>query len=340
MKEFLLSDESLNSHDSIVMTDGIRLDRFLSNPVMFYNHDADKGVVGRWENVRKENGKLYGTPVFDARHELGRMLQQQVEDGFVRGASIGIGSVEYEYDPTNHKIMKIIGCELLEVSVCDIPSNSNTLQLYYDGKRVDRATHRRLALNQSMFTQPDAGKIMEALELPSDATIEQILAAIEKLKSGDSPLFLSNEEQINLAIKRGYIEQTEKAELMKDFRGNAAGLSAFIKHRGKSFEKDVENEYNNLLGKYHHVFNLTQLKAIPQNEIKDVIRGNFAAFKRLMECVKPFRRVMDDIVTSKPECTSRLNWTLEDYRKKDPMALKRDPALYEKLIKQKDNHTN
>ena len=57
MREFLLSDESLNSQGSIIMTDGIRLDRFLANPVMFYNHEQGKGVVGRWENVIKDNVK-------------------------------------------------------------------------------------------------------------------------------------------------------------------------------------------------------------------------------------------------------------------------------------------
>lgn len=44
MREFLLSDESLNSHGSIIMTDGIRLDRFLANPVMFYNHEQGKWI--------------------------------------------------------------------------------------------------------------------------------------------------------------------------------------------------------------------------------------------------------------------------------------------------------
>ncbi len=337
MKEFLLSDESLNSHDSIIMTDGIRLDRFLANPVMFYNHDTRKGVVGRWENVRKENGKLYGTPVFDTKHDLGLMLQQQVEDGFVRGASIGIGSVEYEYDPTNNKTMKVISCELLEVSVCDIPSNSNALQLYYDGKQVDRATHRRLALSQSMFSQPGAAEIMEALGLPPDATVEQILDAIERLKSGE---YLSAEDQVNIAIKRGYIKLEEKADLIKDFRGNVDGLSVHLKYRSRSFEGNVDDEYNNLSRKYAHAFNLSKLNAIPQNEVKEAIRNNYATFKRLMDCLNPRRNVMDDITLSGSVCASQLDWTLDDYRRKNPMALKRDPALYEKLLKQNDNPIN
>lgn len=331
MKEFLLSDESLNSQDTIIMTDGIRLDRFLANPVMFYNHDPSKGVVGKWENVRKEDGKLYGTPVFDVQHDLGRMLQRQVDDGFVRGASIGIGSVEFDYNPEDSKSQKVIGCELVEVSVCDIPSNKNTLQFYYDGKAVDKATHRRLTLNMTALSHPDISKVMEALGLPEDATVDQMLAAIERLKGDGS----TDSERLDNAIKCGYIDPEEKDSLLADFGGNIAGLSLFLKHRRQSFEKNVTTEYNNLFGRYYHAFNLTKLHALPQDEVKGMIRDNYATFTRFMECLRPMRKVMDDIRPSGPDDTMRLNWTLDDYRRKDPIALKRDPGLYERLLKQK-----
>ena len=62
MKEFLLSDETRNSYGLIIKTDGIKLDRFLRNPVMFLNHDRQLGIAGRWENIRRnartgKNGK-------------------------------------------------------------------------------------------------------------------------------------------------------------------------------------------------------------------------------------------------------------------------------------------
>ncbi len=337
MREFLLSDESLNSQGSIIMTDGIRLDRFLANPVMFYNHEQGKGVVGRWENVRKENGKLYGTPVFDVNHELGRTLQQQVNGGFVRGASIGIGSVEYDYAPTSNDVMKVISCELLEVSVCDIPSNSNALQLYYDGKPVDGATHRRLALNQSTLSQPGMDDVLAALGLPSNATVDQILAAIARLKNGEP---LSVEERVNLAVKRGYIEASEKTSLIRDFRNSATGLSAYLKRRSQDFEKTVDQEYNDLLRKdlRSRLINVGKLQAIPQNEIKDMIRNNFATFKRFVECIERKRWVMDDIVLSGSDRREmRMDWTLDDYRRKDPAALRKDPALLARLLEQEKN---
>jgi hypothetical protein len=33
----------------------IDLSRFLKNPIMFYNHASDKGVIGKWKTVRCAN---------------------------------------------------------------------------------------------------------------------------------------------------------------------------------------------------------------------------------------------------------------------------------------------
>ena len=332
MKEFLLSDESVNSHGQIIMTDGIELGRFLANPVMFYNHDHDKGIIGRWENVRKSDGKLYATPVFDTNSELGRMVKQQVESGFLRAASIGIGDVEFEYNPTESEPQKIIRCELLEASVCDIPSNRNTLQLYYKGRPVDGGTYRQLTTKSA--AEEDISAILEALELPESATLEDAVAAIRKLKGNDKA---SCEEQVETAIKNGYIKPDEKIGLLKGFAGNRAGLSTFLKYRRQSFEKQIDAEYNKLINVNGSQLSVVKLRAIPQEDIKTLIRTNFVTFRRILACIKPFRRVMDDIVQPNNSRPEKQNWTLEDYRKNDPMELRRNPGLYQRLLKQQSN---
>jgi hypothetical protein len=48
----------------MVVTGGINLSGFMKNPVMFYNHDRERGVIGKWENLRSGEKKLYGTPLF------------------------------------------------------------------------------------------------------------------------------------------------------------------------------------------------------------------------------------------------------------------------------------
>ena len=78
-----------------------------------------------------------------------------------------------------------------------------------------------------------------------------------------------------------------------------------------------------------------KLRAIPQDEMKALMRNNFNTFKRLTGCIE--RRAMDDIVPQPDNYSGRQNWTLEDYRKNDPMELRRNPGLYRRLLGQQNN---
>lgn len=53
-------------------------------------------IIGRWENLRKEDNKLYADAIFDTESEKGKEVARQVEQGFLRGASLEL--------PTKKKI--------------------------------------------------------------------------------------------------------------------------------------------------------------------------------------------------------------------------------------------
>lgn len=328
-KEFLLSDESVNSHNTIVRTDGINIDRFLKNPVMYYNHDEGKGVVGRWENLRKAEGKLYGTPVFSVDNEVGRMLQRQVESGFIRGASIGIDNIEYEYNPAKGGTPKVIaGCELIEVSVCDIPSNRNTLQLYYNNKAVDPDAHLDL-----IGVQKSAGMrmIREELGLPEDASLSVILKTITTLRGEQSG------DRLALAVRRGWMT-TEEAEGATETLGHSPGqLEAFIRAKENIFNNGFEERFRALINRNRGKFKRSSLSGIQDEEIRALAKSNFSAFAKLLDSMLDRRLVIDDIRPEGELSEDRSGWTLEDYRKKAPMELKRNPALFQRLVEQKKN---
>ena len=90
---FVLSDESVNSRGFVVLTEGIDTSVFEQNPVMLYMHVLDGNVIGRWENIRKEDNKLLADAVFDDSTELGAQVKKQVEGGFLRAVSIGIEAI-------------------------------------------------------------------------------------------------------------------------------------------------------------------------------------------------------------------------------------------------------
>ncbi len=79
---FVLSDESVNSYGNVVLTEGIDTTAFERNPVMLYMHNRDGNVIGRWENIRKEDKRLLGDAVFDDSTELAATVKKQVEKGF------------------------------------------------------------------------------------------------------------------------------------------------------------------------------------------------------------------------------------------------------------------
>ena len=62
----------------------------------YYNHDRERGVIGKWINLRKENSKLYGTPVFDEKQARPiEELIQAFEQIGTNGMNVACGCLLY-----------------------------------------------------------------------------------------------------------------------------------------------------------------------------------------------------------------------------------------------------
>jgi phage head maturation protease len=150
MKRIVISDESINSYGFWVRTDGIDLSAFLKNPVMLWNHNrgglgviSDQLPIGIWKDLRIENGPstgsgpvLTGEPVFDENDEFAMKIKQKYESGILNACSIGFTPLEWSDAPEmlkeGQKVPTITRCRLLEISICDIPSNANATVVLYD----------------------------------------------------------------------------------------------------------------------------------------------------------------------------------------------------------------
>jgi hypothetical protein len=143
-KTFICSDESINRYGFRVLTSGIDLSQFKKNPVMLFNHermswggDVYNGPIGRWDNITVKDGQLLADPIIDANDPKGSILSSKVENDFIRAASIGFQIIETSEDP---KLMMpgqtrptVTKCKLVEISLVDIPANTNAISLYDDG---------------------------------------------------------------------------------------------------------------------------------------------------------------------------------------------------------------
>ena len=139
MKIVLCDSTSINSYGFRTDVSGINLERFKKNPVMLYNHDPEK-VIGKWKNITVTENRLTAEPVFDASDLFAAEIERKVNDGFIKGCSMGLMITQ---------ITKTKGVDvateslLLEASIVSIPSDENALVVYADEKQ-----EKKLSINE------------------------------------------------------------------------------------------------------------------------------------------------------------------------------------------------
>lgn len=304
---FVISDESVNSYGYIVKTDGIDTTAFERNPVMLYMHER-KTVVGRWENIRKEGKRLLADAVFDESTELGRTVKQQVENGFLRSASIGVDIVEEKEINGVRTITKSV---LFEVSIVDIPANQNALKLYRKGNR------QRLALEVPEKVEDLRGAIISLLGLDEGVTDEDIITEIQNLLNTPDEATTEVEE----AIRAGFVEGKDRCNFVTMARLNRNVFRTFISGEKNKRRKAVKTAVDGAISDGRISY--------PSRGVYERI-GETMGLETLSELLCTIRRSprLSEMLPN----GDRSKWTLSDYRKYRPEDLKNNPKLYAALV--------
>ncbi len=309
---FIVSDETINSYGFSVLTEGIDTAHFEKNPVMLYMHERQNGVVGRWENVRKDGGKLFADAVFDDSTELARQVKSQVEKGFLRSASIGIDNVE---KATLNGVDTVVKCRLVEISIVDIPSNANAVKLY---RKKGGFVYDLASYNEENTDLKTA--LIRFLGLSENASDKEILAAVENAVNHTE----NNEEKsVNDAVKNGYIDANQKAAFLTMAKAAPAAFADYIRQKRQSEQSEITAAIENAANEMKILFY--------DRPIYQEISGKIGvvALKRLLSTLKPYTSLYGTIKDAKKK---KSDWTLDDYRKYDPEALKDNPELYKELL--------
>lgn len=311
---FIVSDESRNNLGVIIKTAGIDINQFKRNPVMLYMHDREKGVVGRWENIRKDGKQLLADAVFDDSTDLGKQVKNQVENGFLRSASIGIEVIETK---TIDGVETVTQSVLTEISIVDIPANDNALKLYRKSTKGNRVF---IALGLDPGKKDLKSELVRLLQLSEDATDEAILAVISRLLETDGEEPVSD---VDNAIKAGLIGPNDRKEYLTMARISPGLFRSIIEREKDKRRGTLEMMIDNAI-KERKIM-------LPQKDMFLSIGERIGVndLSRLLLALVPVRKITSFI--------NRDSWTLDDYRRLDPMALKRDPALYKSLVEQEEN---
>jgi HK97 family phage prohead protease len=222
MKTFILCDSATeNTYGFRIDLNGMDLGRFYENPVMLYGH-ASSYVIGRWKNVRIEEGQLKAEPDFDMDDAEAAKIAKKVEKGYLKGASVGIIIKKMEADEETGK-RKATKTELLEASIVAVPSDKNALALYSDNftrlSATDVEQYLSVNINNLNDSKMDDKQKIQQLEADAAANAAKI-AALEKEKAELAAAAAKAETEkheawLSAAEQAGKITASEKAQFAK-----------------------------------------------------------------------------------------------------------------------------
>lgn len=207
---FILCDGNrVNSYGFRTDLAGLDLERFKSNPVMLYAHDPSD-VIGRWENIRVEDNQLKADAVFDTDDEQGKRIAGKVERGFLKGCSMGIHVKElHEVD----NVPVATRSELMEASVCPIPSDAGAVRLYDENRKELTFEEVRLQFNNQLkpieMNRNEETNVQTPAADPKDAEIASLKAQLAESKKREVDSFLT------AAVQSGKITTEEKEGFAK-----------------------------------------------------------------------------------------------------------------------------
>lgn len=331
-KTFVLSDESKNRYGFIVKNSAIDLEQFQKNPVMFYNHNREKGVIGRWENLRFENSQLLGEPVFDENDEFALGIMKKVENGFIQCASIGFVIEDSEYSENELKITKL---DIHEISVCDVPANKNAIALY--GNDYKMITNVKEYLKLTFNINPKDNEMNEFLMKLGEIlkiehpTEENIIETAKRLREAVPDTI---ENQLSEAFKTGLVAK-ESLNYLRDMgKNNPVALSGYLSGLQKKGEDARKKKVEQYFLTHRKKFELVDPEG--RKLMKDFALSNYDLFCAFAEYL-PERVTLSGLIEknrSGENKEDRSKWTLSDYRKHDPEALKKNPELYRELLEE------
>ena len=206
-KDFILSDSSENVYGMRLLTKGYKMEEFLKNPIGYYGHFKNDGVLLKWEDLRLDGDNIIGKPVVNMEHPRAERTVKEVEEGFLNSASVGklcILDYELEDNPKGGEpIIVVTNWYNKECSLVDNPGNRHAMkvELYdKDDKEINLSdlievvrtrndTQQKRGDNMKKVTLEITAALMGLLSLKDDgATAEAVVKGIQDLSDENKRL--------------------------------------------------------------------------------------------------------------------------------------------------------
>lgn len=217
-KRVRISNDSLNSYGTRVLTSGMSVEQYQRNPVLLYMHERGN-VIGYVKDVKVENDEVTGELMFDEATELSTRCKKQYEFGSLKMVSAGLDILETSEDEellvAGQTCPTITKSKLFEVSLVDIGANDDAIVLQKDGKRITLGKDSESPLpmlnnNKQNKQEMEQKQFALQLGLPETATEAEITAKLGELKAAKEENAKLQAEKATLTLA-GITASVEKA---------------------------------------------------------------------------------------------------------------------------------
>ena len=209
-KRVRITNDSLNSYGTRVLTAGMNVEQYQRNPVLLYMHERGN-VIGYVKDLKVEDGEVTGELMFDEASELSTRCKKQYEFGSLKMVSAGLDILETSEDPellvqgqTSPTVTK---SKLFEVSLVDIGANDDAIVLQKDGKKITLGKDSECPL--PMLKQMEQKQYALQLGLPETATDAEITAKLNELNAAkqENERLQKEKETLTLASITAVVEK-------------------------------------------------------------------------------------------------------------------------------------
>lgn len=202
--DVIASTDDVDGHGTILRQNW-RLERFAANPVVLYSHDSRDLPIGTASEVGVVDGKLRAKITFSSE-ELNPKAEQiwrNVKAKVLRGISVGFmpHTVTFERED-DREFVVLDDNELMEISVCPVPSNPATLSQLRaraleaqpvpetpspaapatDPEKPAQPPEERQMSNETNTNPPATPTVARALGLPPGSSESDMFAAATRLR--------------------------------------------------------------------------------------------------------------------------------------------------------------
>jgi len=318
-RQYVLSDSSVNEYGFRLLTSGYELEAFQKNPIGYYMHRREDGIVLKWEDLQIADDKVLGTPVINLSNVRGTQTCDEAENGFLNAASVGhIVVLEYSTDPelmlpgqTGPTITKWYN---KECSLVDIPGNGNALTRLYDAQENEiNLVDLQIAPPGIKAFQKDIVKELSDLLCIGDGGDEKVLISVVQ----------------DLAARAGNLELENKT----------------LRNDKESLQQQIDD-----LNSARNRFEITAIlnRALEDKkvtvELRDKLANDYATnpegLKALIAAMPAYRSIAEHL-KSKQQDKTEAQWLWDDYEKNDPSGMRlkelraNDPVKYKELFEGK-----